>query len=207
MRETKRFYKALNKKPIADIPEVNTKKKDQNNYRKATRDYTNPSDSLIARDEELQIQAIDDDETPYPRSYEERERRVAEKLDKKEAVTLEDTTLSWSVSISMEEFFNEDSGFDQVSWTYFSEDDVMADERNEPVSNWQDLVDEQFIKMLDHGATQETVCYIRDKYRELEYEITLDTGSYTATLGIEDHFEHENNKRGNKVRKFRSEDE
>ena len=200
IKETKRFYKALKKRPVKDISGAVEKEK-KNDYRKLTTEYNKPL--LIEEVEEIVV-----DDNPYPKSYEEREERLRMKYEREEPFTKEDTTLSWSVEITEEEFFQNDSEFEQTTWTYFSEDDVMTDERNEPVTNWQDVVDKRLIELLDSSGHDTNVIYIRDKYKELEYEITLDAGSYTSTLGIEDHLEHEYEaRRGPKVKKFRSEDE
>jgi len=196
--ETRRFYKALKKKPVTDISV--REKPESNDYSKI---QLKPRPVVELVEEESPDEVVVDD-TPYPRTYEERDDRLAEKYKRKEPFSDEDLSLAWSLTITEEEFFGNETDFEQSSWTYFSEDDVMSDERNEPITNWQDLVDRKLIEYLDSSATAETVIYVRDKYREIEYEITLDPGSYTSTLGIEEHIDERHRPR---VMKFRSEDE
>lgn len=206
LEKTKAFYKVLHKKDEYSNPPaiegenvVTVSEEDVNEFSSLVKPYSLSHDRPEEDETETKEEA-----PPYPKTDEERTARLKEKYEKGEAFMVWDMELDWSIKIDQEEFLKNVHNFSQVSWTYFSEDDVMADEHNQFISDWKTMIDPDHIETLDSDAVEETVIFIRNKDRKMEYMVTLDAGSYSSTLGIDDHFQHEHRPR---VKKFRSEDE
>lgn len=210
---TKDFYKKLYKKEEYSTPpelsEPVEKTENQTTSWTPATLYSLSHDRPESEEQpEEEPESEPEEDTPYPKTDEERTERLKELYDRGQGFKPEDMTLSWSIRIEQDEFLKNVHGFNQVSWTYFSEDDVMADEHNQYISDWKTMIDPDLVEVLDSDAVEETVMFVRNKDRKIEYMVTLDTGSYSSTLGITDHLEHGDKPgRGPKVRKFRSEDE
>ena len=206
VEKTKAFYKVLSKREEYSTPPAPPEYKTEVKRYSLSHNRPEPKAEEKPEPEPEAEEAIEED-PPYPKTDEERTARLREKYDKGEAFMVWDTTLAWSIRIDQEEFLKNVFGFDQVSWTYFSEDDVMADEHNQYITDWKTMIDSDLVEVLDSASVAEDVLFVRNKDRKTEYMITLDAGSYSSTLGVDDHIQHEYGyRRGPKVKKFRSED-
>jgi hypothetical protein len=205
LEKTKAFYKVLHKKEEYSTPPVVEEENVATGPPAQQYSLFHDRVETEEKEEEAPEPVLEvEDERSRPKTEEERKARLKEKYDKGEAFMVWDMELDWSVRIDQEEFLKNVHGYDQVSWTYFSEDAVMSDEHNQFISDWKTMIDPDHVETLDSDAVEETVMFIRNKDRNTEYMVTLDTGSYSSTLGIDDHIQHEY---GPKVKKFRSEDE
>lgn len=85
--------------------------------------------------------------------------------------------------IHVDEFQGEESGFRQAQLTYYAGDDVMTDEDDQPVFNFEEIVGPL---MWGHGSNNGDLFFVRNPRLEAEYEITRSYESYAhAILGIE----------------------
>lgn len=102
--------------------------------------------------------------------------------------------------ITKEEFFEaEDPSYDQVTLTYFEEDDVLIDEQDTPIPDTDDLVGDNHLRRFGEGSGDKNVIYIRNPQKRLEFEILLNQRSYAKeVLGF---IEHSDSSR--RPRKFR----
>ena len=78
------------------------------------------------------------------------------------------------VIISEPQFYNEHDEFDKAFWTYFQEDDVLADERDEPVISVK-LGQAALDLMRVPGQTH--VC-IRIGNESADYHVSINEGAY-----------------------------
>lgn len=82
-----------------------------------------------------------------------------------------------------DEYHGEESGFRQAQLTYYAGDDVMTDEDDQPVFNFEDITGPL---MWGHGSNTQDLFYVRNPRLEAEYEITRSYEAYAhAILGIE----------------------
>lgn len=70
--------------------------------------------------------------------------------------------------ISHDEFWAEELGFTQTSLTYYSGDDILADEDDKPIYNYKDVVGEL---KFGYGSDDPNIFYVRNEKRRSEYEI------------------------------------
>ena len=85
--------------------------------------------------------------------------------------------------ISMEEFMNDTSGYDRLTINYYEEDDTLADENEEIITNIENLVGDEALYFEDN----ENVAYVRNNKIGALLEILLVHGSYARdVLGIVD---------------------
>ena len=85
--------------------------------------------------------------------------------------------------IHQDEFFGDELGYSQMSLNYYEEDDILCDDDDVPIYNY-----EQVVGRLEfgHGTDDKNVVYVRNDARECEYEILRNTTSYAnEVLGIE----------------------
>ena len=78
------------------------------------------------------------------------------------------------VVISEPQFYNEHDEFDKAFWTYFQEDDVLADERDEPVISVK-LSQAALDLMRVPGQTH--VC-VRIGNESADYHVSINEGAY-----------------------------
>lgn len=85
--------------------------------------------------------------------------------------------------ISMEEFMNDTSGYDRLTINYYEEDNTLADENEEIITNIENLVGDEALYFEDN----ENVAYVRNNKIGALLEILLVHGSYARdVLGIVD---------------------
>lgn len=198
LRRTKAIYKIDVEKPgkSDNIPiKRDRSEAERINYSSVVSEYVT--------DEELE-DLEEASESPYPKTYEEREERLADMKAKRQAPQKEDLTLSWSVTIPEEEFIENILDYDQEFWTFYKGDEVMAGSDDSVIRNWQDYVDSALIEAVSYESETD-VLHIRNEQREIDYEITFHEGKYSVVVASEE-FEKDE-KSSPKVLKFRREDE
>jgi hypothetical protein len=77
--------------------------------------------------------------------------------------------------------------YEKATVTYFSHDDVLADERDARI----DGIDEQFglenLERFGHGSEDPNIVYIRNDKLQIDFEVVKSDGSFTAeVLGIDE---------------------
>lgn len=112
--------------------------------------------------------------------------------------------------VHRDEFYGEEAGFDQTTFTYFSGDEIMVDQDNKPVYNFSTVVGEI---NFGHGSDDANVFYVRNEIRHMEYEVIQDPGKYSVDIlgldgleEIEEISDKEFRHSLNGVRKFRLDD-
>lgn len=106
--------------------------------------------------------------------------------------------------IHQDEFFSDEKGYTQSSFTYYAGDNIMNDEDDTPVYNHEGVVGSL---IFGHGSDDPNVVYVRNEKLKAEYEISFDPGLYSVEvlgLTIEDN-ERAKDIQHSKNRKFRME--
>jgi hypothetical protein len=83
--------------------------------------------------------------------------------------------------IHRDEFFAEESGFRQTSLSYYAGDNILCDEKDQPIYNHELIVGEHNLK-FGHGSKDRSIVYIRNPHLQAEYEIILDNGYYQVEV-------------------------
>ena len=79
--------------------------------------------------------------------------------------------------IHVDEFTQNEDDYEQITYTWYEEDQVLADVRDEQVDNLEQVVGIANIK-FGHGSQDPNVVYVRNERLHLDIEITKDGGSY-----------------------------
>lgn len=82
-------------------------------------------------------------------------------------------------TIHREEYFNQESGYNQTTLTYYAGDDILVDEQEVPIYNHKAIVgDLEF----GHGSDDPNVVYVRNNRLKGEYEVIKDEGLYQVEV-------------------------
>ena len=108
--------------------------------------------------------------------------------------------------IKVDEFISNDTGFSQTTLTYYSKDEVVADERNVPVYDHNKFLGDNL--KFGHGSRNADVVYIRNVQRQAEFEVIRFDGSHQEEmLGIYEEKAIENELRHSAdTRRFRADE-
>lgn len=102
--------------------------------------------------------------------------------------------------ISHDEFYENEADFEQVTLTYFDEDDVLSDEKDGVVPEEDKVVGEDNITQFGYGSKDPNIVYIRNDNMECLFEVHRAHGSYAKdVLGFdpeEDELKHSERRRG-----------
>lgn len=87
--------------------------------------------------------------------------------------------------ISQEEFFTNDPEHNQVSLTYYEGDQILGDERDEPVTDIELYVGTENLKRFGHRSKDRNILYIRNEKLDLDLEIARSRGQFREeVLGL-----------------------
>jgi hypothetical protein len=104
--------------------------------------------------------------------------------------------------ITHDEYYENAADWEQVTLTYYENDDVLLDESDTPVPDSDSLVGDKNLTRFGHGSKDNNVVYIENDDLQLLFEVVRNKGNYARdVLGFIEHAEH----RG--LRRFRSDDE
>lgn len=90
--------------------------------------------------------------------------------------------------ITQEEFFQNETSYEQMQMTYYVGDDVLVDETSSDiVQNSDAMVGDDNLTKFGHGSKDKHIVYIRNDEKELEFEIARSTGAYSKeVLGLDE---------------------
>jgi len=108
--------------------------------------------------------------------------------------------------IKVDEFISNETGFSQTTLTYYSADEVVADECNVPVYDYNKFLGDNL--KFGHGSGNVDVVYIRNVQKRAEFEVIRFDGSHQdELLGLHEETALENELRHSvNTRRFRSDD-
>lgn len=84
--------------------------------------------------------------------------------------------------IEIEEYMSGDSGCSQICMTYYEEDDVLVDELDHVIEDYERTIGDDNLK-FGRGSKDNNVVYIRNDDREEEYEIVRNKRSFATEVG------------------------
>lgn len=89
--------------------------------------------------------------------------------------------------------------YDGVTYTYYEQDDVVCNERDEPLdeADRERIIGEENLSKFGHGSGDPTVVYIRNDKLEMDMEIIQSPNSFAEEVhGFEPTIKHSNRRRG-----------
>jgi hypothetical protein len=107
--------------------------------------------------------------------------------------------------IHKDEFYEHTSGYTQSTLTYYEGDDILVDEEEVPVYNYEQITGPL---LFGHGSGDANVFHVRNDKRKAEYEILRDSGHYAIeVLGHEEEdIRQSKDIKHSSQRKFRQDD-
>lgn len=83
--------------------------------------------------------------------------------------------------ISFEEYLNSEMGFSKTTVHYYSEDDVLTDDQDNPVANPEKFLGPDALVSFGELSEDEDVVYIRNTEKKSEYEVVRLNKAYGPT--------------------------
>lgn len=84
--------------------------------------------------------------------------------------------------IHADEFKQNESDYDQVEYTFYDEDEVVADVRDNRVSNVEEVIGRVNLTLFGHGSGNKHVVYVRNDKLGMDMEINKSEGSYAEII-------------------------
>jgi uncharacterized protein YneF (UPF0154 family) len=104
--------------------------------------------------------------------------------------------------IHLDEFRENESEYDQVTYSYYEDDDVLADEKDGVIHATDMIVSPEILHHFGHGSKDPNVVYVRNDRLSLDIEICKNPGNYGEIVqGFTKDIEH-SDKRSKRRRGF-----
>jgi hypothetical protein len=87
--------------------------------------------------------------------------------------------------IHLDEFGEE--GYSTVCYTYYEDDEILADERDEPVDDVDNLVGLENLQKFGHGSDNVNIVMVRNDSISVDMEIAKSAGKYSDEVGFLQH--------------------
>jgi hypothetical protein len=84
--------------------------------------------------------------------------------------------------IHFDEFQQNEPEHEQVTYTYYEVDDILADERDTTIDDMDATIGLGNLGKWGHGSNDPNVVYIRNEEIRTDFEVIRDRGSYEATI-------------------------
>lgn len=87
--------------------------------------------------------------------------------------------------ISVEEFMEEDENFEQITLSYWEEDDTLIDDANNVIHDVASVIGLNALRRFGQGSRDPNIVHIKNEENEVKYEVIRDFRAYTeVVLGI-----------------------
>lgn len=107
--------------------------------------------------------------------------------------------------IHHDEFFQGDKDYVQQTLTFYSNDDVLIDARDDIIEDSDATVGDLNLQKFGHGSKDNRIVYVRNDRLEVDFEIIKNEGSYSKdVLGV---LQHSHRPGSGKPRRMRRDDE
>lgn len=84
--------------------------------------------------------------------------------------------------IHYDEYFNNETPYEQIQLTYYEGDDVLADSNDTPVDDQDAMVGLGNLSKFGHGSKDPNVVYIRNHELQLEIEVVHNDGMFSEEV-------------------------
>lgn len=130
---------------------------------------------------DIEVKAMDSEEPIRSNIFTDRESDEVWDQDKEEAYR---ASLDPGVPyiISQMEFNENPEDHDQQTLTYFAEDDVLVDEKDQPISLTDQTVGDENLTRFGHGHMDNRIVLVRNDRLQMDFEVVLNDGSYAKQV-------------------------
>lgn len=80
--------------------------------------------------------------------------------------------------ITHDEFMENENDWSQNTLTYYNGDDILADEREMPIPDIEELIGSENLARFGHGSNDRNVVYVRNEKIQTDFEIVLNQGKF-----------------------------
>lgn len=84
--------------------------------------------------------------------------------------------------ISHDEFYDNEKDYEQTHLTYWQGDNVLADERDQPIPDEEGTVGEDNLTRFGHGSKDANIVFVRNDQIEVDFEITRSFGKFAEEV-------------------------
>lgn len=92
--------------------------------------------------------------------------------------------------IHQEEYNQNRDEYQQLTWTYYASDNILADEQDEMVTRPELIVGIDSLQKFGHGSDDANVVFVRNEKLEIEFEVCRLFKSYAVEVqGLDEHDE------------------
>lgn len=84
--------------------------------------------------------------------------------------------------IHKDEYKRNEKQYDQMTWTYYADDDVLANDDDKPVHATDGYVPADFAEKFGHGSGDPNVVFVRNDELSIEFEIIRNEGNYAEVV-------------------------
>lgn len=88
--------------------------------------------------------------------------------------------------IDVDTYNRNETDFDQITFTYFRQDDTVVDERDMVLERVRETLGDRFTTQFGFGSGNAKAVYIRNEKDNADYEVILHEGSYAEMKGFVD---------------------
>lgn len=203
IQEAKSFYTLLNKSgPDNDSPEKVLERLHGSDAVEALKTYKgHPVEAPVFTEEELQVEEA-------PPVTVVNNIFIKDGVPDNEAFDYDAEVAQRSTDapyiISHDEYYQNETDYDQATLTYFEGDDVVADDRDQPLPDPEVTVGDENLARFGHGSKDNNIVYVRNDELEVDFEILRSNGKYAKeVLGFdEDQLQHSDNSGVHRFRKY-----
>lgn len=202
--EAKEFYQRLYKKDEFETPEgaVSALSPDAVAATDALTNYQGRS--TVAKSENAPAVMVEETHVEIERTnvftQSETDNRWDQQAEEARRIPLQQ--LGEPYIIHHDEYMENEHSYEQVTLAYYAEDDVLADDRDQPIEEIEKTVGEGNLTRFGHGSKDNRMLYVRNDKLNMDFEIVKNDGSFAKeVLGLR----HSDNRVT--VRKFRGGDE
>lgn len=179
IEEAKKFYSAMYKRPPYETPgsaaEIMIPVKDAAEAIKNYQGVADSEDPLVAEVEASAAQSFAVEKSIF--------QDAVSQVDPEDwALEIANRSETSPYVISGEEFLQGEKDYQQTTLTYYDGDDVLADERDQPVEKVNQTVGEKNLLRFGQMSNDRNVVYVRNDVMDLDFEILRSEGKYSEEV-------------------------
>ena len=193
--EAKKRYARLNKRDEFETPEKALNVLHETEAGKALQSYQGGSSEKIRTTKEVKVESVSVDAADEGKVEVAKnvfvEQDALTEWDSDDFIYTEEIKLRSPEKpyiLTQDEYMNNESEYEQSALTYYVGDDVLVDERDEPINESDRIVGDDNLLRFGHGTKDNRIVYVRNDRMKMEWEIIQNMGKYTEqVLGFIEH--------------------
>lgn len=186
--EAKAYYARLNKAEPYDTPGSTLEALGERGKAAAEAVLTYQGERADGEDESV---TVTEERTEVVRQNIFTQNAVADGWDQEQEQSKRDAHPDEPYILSHDEYMENEPDYHQVTLTYFAEDDVLCDEKDQPIPAVEETVGEDNLSRFGHGSRDNRILYIQNDRIQMMFEVVKNDGSYAREVaGFIEHSDH-----------------